>query len=129
MSKPTQDRLFRSKGPELLLSLADHVADSAMGVLGVKGNTAEHLGQEVAMRISEVWGGQLIYFPAATQLKSAQTHVQIYEAFTGRNHDEVAAKFGVSVQHVYKVVKSVRKEMLKDLQGDLFTDELEQNGS
>ena len=123
MSKTAQERLFKSRGPELLLSLADHVADSAKDVLGVGGSAAEHLGQEVAMRLSQVWGGQLIYFPAGTLLKSAQTHVQIFEAFTGHNHDEVAAKFGVSVQHVYKVIKSVRKEMLKDMQGDLFTDE------
>lgn len=126
MSKDIQDRLFKSKGPELLVSLADHVADSAKDVLGISGSTAEHLGQEVAIRISQIWGGQLVYFPSGTQLKSAQTHVQIYENFNGRNHGEVAAKFGVSVQHVYKVVKLIRKEMLKDMQGDLFSDESEQ---
>ncbi|QBH95743.1 DNA-binding protein [Limnobaculum zhutongyuii] len=121
MSKAAQDRLFKSKGPELLVNLADHVTDSVKDVLGVSGITAEHLGQEVALRMSQVWCGQLIYFPSGTQLKSAQTHLQIFEAFNGRNHDEVATKFGVSVQHVYKVVKLIRKETLRDMQGDLFS--------
>ena len=122
MSK-TQDKLFKSKGPELLVNLADHVADSAKDVLGISNATAEHLGQEVAIRVSQVWGGQLIYFPSGTQLKCAKTHVKIFDAFNGRNHDEVAAQFGVSVQHVYKVVKLMRRERLRDMQGDLFTDD------
>ncbi len=55
-------------------------------------------------------------FPAGTVLKSAQTHIKIFEAFNGRNQNEVAAKFGISVQHVYNIVKRMRKEVIKDIQ-------------
>ncbi|EIS0892410.1 DNA-binding protein, partial [Salmonella enterica] len=40
--------------------------------------------------------------------------------FDGRNHHELARKFGVSLQWVYSVVKRVRKEELDRMQGKLF---------
>ncbi|EDJ7116989.1 DNA-binding protein, partial [Escherichia coli] len=43
--------------------------------------------------------------------------------FNGRNHHELARKFGVSLQWVYSVVKRVRKEELDRMQGKLFADE------
>ncbi len=123
MKEKLEDKLFRSQGPELLVDLADHVANSAKEVLiNVDEATAQHLGQEVAVKMSQIWGGQIVYFPAGTVLKSAQTHIKIFEAFNGRNQNEVAAKFGISVQHVYNIVKRMRKEVLKDIQGDMFTD-------
>ncbi|HEL5982467.1 TPA: DNA-binding protein, partial [Escherichia coli] len=48
---------------------------------------------------------------------------EIFREFNGRNHHELARKFGVSLQWVYSVVKRVRKEEISRLQGQLFEDD------
>lgn len=66
MNTKPEDELFRSQGTELLVDLADHIACSCKEVLGITDDTASHLGKEVAIKMSQTWGGQIIYFPAGT---------------------------------------------------------------
>ncbi len=55
MKEKLEDKLFRSQGSELLVDLADHVANSAKEVLNnVDEATAQHLGQEVAVKMSQI---------------------------------------------------------------------------
>ncbi|MEH5865258.1 Mor transcription activator family protein, partial [Escherichia coli] len=55
--------------------------------------------------------------------KVSQRDREIFREFNGRNHHELARKFGVSLQWVYSVVKRVRKEEISRLQGQLFEDD------
>ena len=55
--------------------------------------------------------------------KVSQRDREIFLEFDGRNHHELARKFGVSLQWVYSVVKRVRKEELDRMQGKLFDGE------
>ncbi len=71
----------------------------------------------------QVWGGQNVYFPMGMVWKVSQRDREIFREFNGRNHHELARKFGVSLQWVYSVVKRVRKEELDWMQGKLFADE------
>lgn len=74
-------------------------------------------------RMMQVWGGQNVYFPMGMVWKVSQRDREIFREFNGRNHHELARKFGVSLQWVYSVVKRVRKEELDRMQGKLFADE------
>lgn len=113
--------LFKQKCPELLQYIADHTSKSVQDVLGTESLLAEHLGQEVALRIADALGGQLIYVPSAISLNKAKIHLEIFNDFNGRNHNELAAKYKVSTQHIYTVIKRMRKTVLKDVQRDLFS--------
>ncbi|MBE8614120.1 DNA-binding protein, partial [Morganella morganii] len=53
----------------------------------------------------------------------SQRDREIFNEFDGRNHHELARKFGVSLQWIYSVVKRVRKEELDRMQGKLFDGE------
>ncbi|WP_330166238.1 Mor transcription activator family protein, partial [Escherichia coli] len=68
-------------------------------------------------------GGQNVYFPMGMVWKVSQRDREIFREFNGRNHHELARKFGVSLQWVYSVVKRVRKEEISRLQGQLFEDD------
>ncbi len=111
---------FRSKGPELLLDLAEHIAVALNELVSMESETAQHVAKEVADRMAGHWGGQNIYFPMGLSLKLSRRDRQIYDEFDGKNQSELARKYGVSLQWIYKIVKAVRKEQLALLQGDMF---------
>lgn len=111
---------FRSKGPELLVDLAQHVAASVVELAGLGSDRAEQVGREVAERMASHWGGQNIYFPMGLSYKLSQRDRQIFDEFTGSNHSELARKYGVSLQWIYKIIKTVRQEEVARRQAALF---------
>ncbi len=111
---------FKSKGPELLLDLAQHTAAALAELLQIDQELAEHAGKEIANRMAAHWGGQNIYFPMGLTYKLSQRDQQIFDDFNGQNHSDLARKYGVSLQWIYKIVKAVRQEELARRQGALF---------
>lgn len=114
---------FRSKGPELLVELAQYTAITVRKIIEIDATVAEQIGEAVADCMMQAWGGQNVYFPMGMVWKVSQRDREIFQEFDGRNHYELARKFGVSVQWVYSVVKRVRKEELDRMQGKLFDGE------
>ena len=114
---------FRSKGPELLVELAQHTANILTAIIEIDPILADQIGEAVANRMMQVWGGQNVYFPMGQVWRVSMRDREIFNEFNGKNHHELARKFGVSVQWIYSVVKRVRKEELDRLQGKLFDDE------
>jgi Mor family transcriptional regulator len=81
---------------------------------------AEQLGREIADRMAGHWGGQNIYFPMGLSYKLSQRDQAIYNEFNGINHSELARKHHVSLQWIYKIVKTVQKEETAKRQTDMF---------
>ena len=67
------------------------------------------------------WGGQNIYFPMGLSYILSKRDRQIYAEFNGNNHSELARKYGISLQWVYKLIKTVHKEEMATRQQDMFT--------
>lgn len=111
---------FRSKGPELLVDMAQHVALCLVELLGVDRDKADHAAQEIANRMAAHWGGQNIYFPMGLSYKLSQRDQQIYDEFNGDNHSDLARKYGCSLQWIYKIIKAVRQEEINSRQAGLF---------
>ncbi|HAX5126366.1 TPA: DNA-binding protein [Escherichia coli] len=120
---------FRSKGPELLVELAQHTSETIREIIDIEPEVADQIGQAVANRMMQVWGGQNVYFPMGMRWKISQRDREIYEAFNGRNHHELSRRFRVSVPWIYNLVKRVRKEEISRLQGQLFEDDDEPDDS
>lgn len=112
---------FRSKGPELLTDLSAHVAATLVELASIDQDKADQLAREIADRMAAHWGGQNIYFPMGLSVKLSRRDQQIYDEFNGTNHSELARKFGVSLQWIYKIVKTVRQEEIARRQGDMFS--------
>ncbi|HJU70346.1 MAG TPA: Mor transcription activator family protein [Paucimonas sp.] len=111
---------FKSKGPELLIDLAEQCALALKESAGLDKDKADQVGREIAERMASHWGGQNIYFPMGLSYKLSKRDHQIFDDFNGVNHSELARKYGVSLQWIYKVVKAIRQEEIARRQGDMF---------
>jgi Mor family transcriptional regulator len=111
---------LRSKGPELLTDLTEHVAVALRELVAMEAGKAQHVAKEITDRMAAHWGGQNVYFPMGQSIQLSRRDRQIYDDFNGTNHSELARKYGVSLQWIYKIVKAVRKEEISGRQGDMF---------
>lgn len=112
--------LFNKKGSELLVDLASHCGKTLVNALHIDEEQAFQIGREVAEQMASHWGGQNVYFPMGLTYKLSQRDRQIYADFTGNNHSDLVRKYGVSLQWVYKIIRTIRKEELALRQKDLF---------
>lgn len=112
---------FKSKGPELLVDLAEQCAVALRESAGLDRDKADQVGREIADRMAAHWGGQNIYFPMGLSIKLSRRDRQIYDKFNGHNQSDLAREFGVSLQWVYKIIKAVRKEEIARRQVDMFS--------
>lgn len=110
----------KSKGPELLVDLADQCARALVDTMGMEKDKADQAGREIAERMAGHWGGQNIYFPMGLTMRLSQRDQEIYDAFTGDNHSDLARQFGVSVQWVYRILKIKKAEDVAARQHSLF---------
>lgn len=110
----------RSRAPELLADLSVHVAATLVELAGLDQDKAEQLGREIADRMAAHWGGQIIYVPMGLYIGLSRRDKQIYDEFNGTNHSELARKHDVSLQWIYKIVRTVRREEIARRQGGLF---------
>ncbi|MFZ5659158.1 MAG: Mor transcription activator family protein [Pseudomonadota bacterium] len=110
---------FRSKGPELLSDLMVHLI-TILKEQGVEADIAQRAAQEAATRMAGHWGGQLIYFPIGHSYNLSKRDRAIFEEFNGHNQPDLARKYGVSLQWVYKIIEKIRQEEISLRQGDMF---------
>ncbi len=112
---------FKSAAPELLADLASTVSSIMSEMLeSIPPESAQLIGEECAMRMSEHWRGQNIYFPMARSYMATQVHEKIYARFNGHNHAELAKEFGFSTVWIYKTIKRMRAIDIAKRQLDLF---------
>lgn len=116
------------KEPEVLVDLDAKAAALAKQLFGVPDNVAEAFGAELASMMAAEWGGQSIYFATGLFYKVAKLHQEVWEAFNGTNHNELAKQFGVSRAWIYKIVQRMRAADLAARQPDLFTPPEEPDG-
>lgn len=92
-------------GAELLQDLADKLAVQISSRAQVDADEAKRIAEEIAATVADDWGGQSIYIPKDDLARRSALHEQIWEKFTGDNQAELAAKFGLSVPGVYRILK------------------------
>lgn len=108
----------RRQACELIADLSAKLTESLIAN-GIGKDVAAEIGSEVADKISAYWRGNNIYFPID---QAFRRNAKIYADFTGDNHDKLVFKYGVSLQHVYRVVDEYRAAEIADRQGGLFPD-------
>lgn len=114
--KPAE--LYKTRAPELLSDLADHARDVL--VKAGMGDASNDLAWDLVERMTKVWGGQNLYFPRGLTFEQIRRDLTIYSEFNGTNQPQLAQKYHLSVQAVYEIIKTQRKRVLSEVQGDLF---------
>lgn len=105
--------------PELLADLADKLTEILVR-RGIERDKAKEIGREAAEFVRTEWGGQLVYVPKGTLFALTQRDMEIWEAFNGHNHADLARKHGVTLQRIYQIVAAMREQEIRRRQGNLF---------
>lgn len=115
-------KTFEDKAPEILMDLAEHIRVELSEKYHLEDSVAKQAGVDIAQRIAQVWGGEVIYIPRAVLFALSERDLNIWREFNGTNHRELARKYNVSMQWVYQIVKRVQKEEMAKRQIDMFAD-------
>lgn len=92
---------------ELLNDIARKVAEMARAT--PPDTCPDVFGLRVAAMLADDWGGLSVYIPKSQSWRSRRRNKELYAAFTGDNITELARLYGLSEQHVYKLLKDERE--------------------
>ncbi|TFU50486.1 transcriptional regulator [Pasteurella sp. WM03] len=113
--------IFNEKAPEILADLAKHSeVKIKQHIAGIDPFLAQQISIEIAGKIAESWGGEVIYIPRNLILLLSERDRKIFNEFNGSNQRELARKYNCSMQWIYQIVKRVTKEEIARRQFDMF---------
>ena len=72
---------------------------------------ASSIATELAEDIRRQWGGGLIYIPKGVALTRHQRNDEVARAYNGRNHAELARRFGVTLACIYAILARKRGDV------------------
>ncbi|WP_439841217.1 Mor transcription activator family protein [Aeromonas veronii] len=108
-----------AKWPKALSELVDVLAcELARGGMGPEQAKAQ--ARKLALVQAHYMGGRAYYIPTGDHLKAALRDRAIWDEFNGRNIDQLARKYGLSVPQTYAVVAEQRQLTQRRHQPDLF---------
>lgn len=116
------------KEPEVLVDLDAKAAALAKQLFGAPDDVADAFGAELSQMMAAEWGGQSIYFATGLFYKVAKLHQEVWDAFNGTNHNDLAKQFKVSRAWIYRIVARMRAADLAARQSDLFKPPEEPDG-
>ncbi|THA21140.1 transcriptional regulator [Histophilus somni] len=118
---------FEQKAPEILADLAKHIEVGLMERVAANDELTEEkakqLSIDIAHKIANAWGGEVIYIPRNLALLLSERDHKIWQEFNGFNHRELSRKYSVSMAWVYQIVKRMRKAEIARNQFDMFAEE------
>ncbi|MBC17123.1 MAG: hypothetical protein CL942_08730 [Desulfovibrio sp.] len=100
----------RKPATALLNDLADHLAEKAHKDLNIPRAKAKEFSEDTTAYIADLWGGQILYIPKDMAGRICSRDAKIYADFVGDNHSELARKYGLSFQHIHRIIKKEREK-------------------
>ncbi|MFX6383803.1 Mor transcription activator family protein, partial [Acinetobacter baumannii] len=61
--------------------------------------------REVVLALAVYFGGRPLYLPKGAMLETALLHARIWHEFNGRNTEELADRYRLTVRQVQKIIK------------------------
>jgi Mor family transcriptional regulator len=100
----------KTEAMEMLLHAADALVELAEELMpgGFTAEEREMLRHEAAWRLVCAIGGTQMYWPSPASIESAAIEKSIVRNFNGRNINELAVRYGISVIHAYRILKKAR---------------------
>lgn len=92
------------KWPERLAEFHDVIEHYFKEVLKVEKEEAHKHADGVTTVLAKHFGGRPFYMPKGKSLDRSLRDQQIYKKFTGRNQDELAEEYDLSVAQIYAIV-------------------------
>lgn len=105
---------------EFTATLLDSLVRQMILIGGLPRSTAEKVGEVVVDYVLDEFGGENIYVPRNISGIVRRRNRQIYEEWSGNNHDELAKKYNITRQRVYAIIKEERQRIYAEKQIDMF---------
>lgn len=111
----------KRKWPKDLAALID-IFESALKRQGLDDTQAKRLAHSLLAEQAMYCGGRHIYIPKGDRLKQAIRDVELFRDWhdNGVVPDDLAKKYKISTQHVYRIINEQRAIHLKRVQPSLF---------
>lgn len=97
----------RHRWPKALCELSDFV-QAQLKNTGVSEQQQINLADKVLLAMAMYSGGRGFYLPNAKTTRDFIRNRRIYQAFTGRNHKELAHQYRMSEIRIYQIIKEQR---------------------
>lgn len=88
---------------EMVASLAAVLVKHGMDAI-----SANEAAMSATESVRSVFAGQLLYIPRGVSFDISERDEKIYSLFDGQNVGELAKKFKLSIQHVYRIIAKCR---------------------
>lgn len=118
MSKDQLGR-YSKEGRSFLYDLRDQVAHQLKDI-NIDPDIARQFANELMFTMSQNWGGQSLYIIKDDTFHIDERDIKIYNDFNGHNHTELAKKYKLSLQYIYRIIKRMAEIEKKRNQPDLF---------
>lgn len=89
---------------------------------GLQSGLADDLANGLARRMCQHWGGLILYFPKGDYILRRERDLKIFNEFNGSNQAWLAQKYDTSVQHIYRIIETMRADELARRQPELDLD-------
>lgn len=89
---------------------------------GIEEAAAVELAHQMAEQMCRNWGKQLIYFPEYDSQERLVRNAKIFTECNGTNFPDIAHKYDLSLQAVYRIYKRVMQEEVSKRQTSLSFD-------
>jgi Mor family transcriptional regulator len=108
-----------TRGELVLVALVELVAEVAKE-LGVDEDRCSMIGDEVATRFSELYGGGPCYLPKGKVFHTSRLHPEIFEKWkNGVKFEQLRDEYKLSVSYIYRIVKRERQRYMAERQVQL----------
>lgn len=111
---------YSQTGTAFFEDVVAHGAHSLCALTNMTPESAEQVAHHLAVALQSHWGGSMLYVPKTDHLRAHKRDLQIWNDFTGDNHNELGRKYDLSVITIYQILARVREQLRKENQGDLF---------
>lgn len=106
--------------PELVADLEDQLVACLTREVTIDHDRAVMIAKKAARRVTDNWGGQLIYIPKNHSGQLSERDIKIWKEFNGKNHVALSRKYNLTVQQIYSILRDVGERERSKNQPDLF---------
>ncbi len=107
--------------PELVTDVVDKLTILFINEFKLDKPTAMLIAHRAVRLITDDWGGQLIYIPKNMSGKLSERDINIWKDFNGKNHNELARRYDLTLQQIYKILREIGIREREKNQQDLFS--------